>query len=338
MKTADRKKSDGAIAHWLQGRVGLWRRHETLLQTQRGRKDLDSSDVLEFVNGYRSLSRDVSLARNALPNSQITVFLESLLLRSFDLVHRKPYNLFRQFMYMLRYELPQVMRELRGAILLSVSIFVLSALIGWWLVYTYPELAALFASPKMIDTVQKGSLWTDGLLNVVPSSILSFGIMTNNIVVTMSAFVLGTLYGLGTLYMMSLNGAMLGGVFAFTWRYDLAGRLFEFVIAHGVVELSVIVLAGAAGMKIGEALVRPGQLTRRDAFNKAASNAGKVIAVGALLLVGSGIIEGNVSPNPSFNLTTRVIIGVGYGIFMILLLSGRLWPRPNTPTPSKQHE
>ena len=338
MKSNTSKRSDSAIAHWLQGRVGLWRRHETLLQTQRGRKDLDSSETLEFVNGYRSLSRDVSLARNALPNSQITIYLESLLLRSFDLVHRKPYNLFRQFIYMLRYELPLVIRELRGAILISVSIFVVSALIGWWLVYTYPELAALFASPKMIETVQKGGLWTDDLLNVVPSSILSFGIMTNNIVVAMSAFVLGTLYGLGTLYMMSLNGAMLGGVFAFTWRYHLAGRLFEFVIAHGVVELSVIVLAGAAGMKIGEALVRPGQLTRRDAFNKAASNASKVIVVGALLLIGSGIIEGNISPNPAFNLTTRVSIGVGYGIFMILLLSGRLWPRRKTLTVATRHE
>ena len=308
MTPAESKKSDSAIAHWLQGRVGLWRRHDSLLQTQRGRKDLDSTEVLEFVKGYRSLSRDVSLARNALPNSQITVYLESLLLRSFDLVHRKPYNLFRQFVYLLRYEIPVVIRELRGAILASISIFLLSSLIGWWLVYTYPELAALFASPKMIEAVQKGGLWTDDLLNVVPSSMLSLGIMTNNIVVTMTAFVLGTLYGLGTLYMMSLNGAMLGGVFAFTARYNLAGRLFEFVI------------------------VRPGQLTRRDAFNKAASNASKVIAVGALLLIGSGLIEGFISPNPAFSLATRVSIGVGYGIFMILLLSGWLWPRRKTLT------
>ena len=332
MKSPEAKKSDSAIAHWLQGRVGLWRRHETLLQSQRGRKDLESSEVLEFVKGYRSLSRDVSLARNALPNSQITLYLETLLLRSFDLVHRKPYNLLRQFIYLLRYELPVVMRELRGAILISVAIFLLSAFIGWWLVYTYPELAALFASPKMIETVQQGGLWTDDLLNVVPSSILSVGIMTNNIVVAMTAFVLGTLYGLGTLYMMSLNGAMLGGVFAFTARYDLAGKLFEFVIAHGIVELSVIVLAGAAGMKIGEALVRPGQLTRRDAFNKAASNASKVIAVGALLLIGSGFIEGFISPNPAFSLGTRVTIGVAYGVFMLLLLTGRLWPRRKLPT------
>lgn len=332
MKSSTTKKSDQAVAHWLQGRVGLWKRHEALLQSQRGRKDVDSSETLEFVNAYRSLSRDVSLARNALPGSQVTVYLESLLLKSYDLIHRKPYNLFRQFIYLLRYDLPQAVRELRGAILISVVIFLLSAFIGWWLVDTYPELAALFASPKMISTVQQGGLWTDDLLNVMPSSILSLGIMTNNIVVSLSAFVLGTLYGLGTLYMMSLNGAMLGGVFAFTARYGLAGKLFEFVIAHGIVELSVIMLAGAAGMKIGEAFVRPGQMTRRDAFNKAASNAGKIILVGALLLIGSGIIEGYVSPNHSFGLPVRIAIGVSYGVFMLLLLSGKLWPQTRTTT------
>jgi len=320
-------KSDSAVAHWLQGRAEQWQRHEVLLGNQRGRKDLDSNEVLEFVNGYRSLSRDVSLARNALSQSQITVYLESLLVRSYEIIHRKPYNLLRQFIYLLRHEIPQVMRELRGAILVSTAIFILSGLFGWALVYTYPELAALFASPEMIETVQEGGLWTDDLLNIVPSSILSISIMTNNIVVTMMAFVLGTLYGLGTLYIMGLNGAMLGGVFAFTWHYNLADKLFEFVIAHGVVELSVIVLAGAAGMKLGEALVRPGQLTRRDAFNKAAANASKVIAVGALLLVGAGTIEGFISPNPAYGLSVRVNVGVGYGIFMILLLGGWLWPR-----------
>ena len=111
MKPTPAKKSDSAIAHWLQGRIGLWRRQENLLQTQRGRKDLDSAEALEFVNGYRSLSRDVSLARNALPNSQITVYLESLLVRSFDIIHRKPYNLFQQFVYLLRYDIPLVIRE-----------------------------------------------------------------------------------------------------------------------------------------------------------------------------------------------------------------------------------
>ena len=54
---------------------------------------------------------------------------------------------------------------------------------GWWLVATYPELAGLFASAEMIEKVRAGELWTDDLLNVMPSSLLSVSIFTNNVVV-----------------------------------------------------------------------------------------------------------------------------------------------------------
>ena len=319
-------KADSAVTHWLQKRADVWRRHEALLERQRGRKDMHSDEVLEFAHGYRSLSRDLSLARNALPNSNITRYLESLLLQSYDVIHRKPYSLLSQAKYLLQYEVPRAMRDLRGPILASTSIFILSCIIGWLLVFNYPELASLFASPAMISQVQEGSLWTDDILNIFPSSVVSLQILTNNIAVTFFAFGLGAFYGLGTLYIMGLNGLMLGGVFAFTHHYNMADRLFEFVIAHGVVELSVIVLAGAAGIKLGEALVRPGQRTRREAFQQAAALAGKLVAVGAPLLVGAGIIEGYISPNPDYDLTTRMVVGFGYGIFMLLLLSGRLFP------------
>ena len=327
-----KQQADTAVTHWLQTRADVWRRHEELLERQRGRKDIDSDEVLEFAHGYRSLSRDLSLARNTLPDSNITRYLENLLLQSYDIIHRKPYSLGYQARYLLQYDVPQAMRELRGPILASATIFILSCIIGWLLVYQYPELASLFASPAMIEEVQQGSLWTDDLINVLPSSVLSNSILMNNIAVTFFAFGLGAFYGLGTLYIMGLNGLMLGGVFAFTHHYNMADRLFEFVIAHGVVELSVIVLAGAAGIKLGEALVRPGQLTRREAFQRAAALAGKLLAVGAPLLVGAGIIEGYISPNPDYDLATRMVVGFGYGIFMLLLLSGRLFPKRKLAT------
>ena len=86
---------------------------------------------------------------------------------------------------------------------------------GYALVHRYPELIALFASPDLIASVESGKLWTQGLLNVVPSSVLSVQILANNIVVSLFAYCLGFLFGLGTLYILGLNGLMLGAVFAF---------------------------------------------------------------------------------------------------------------------------
>ena len=82
---------------------------------------------------------------------------------------------------------------------------------------------------------------------MVPSSVLSVQILTNNIVVSLFAYCLGFLFGLGTLYILGLNGLMLGAMFAFVGQHGLAGALFRFVVAHGCVELSVMCLSGAAG-------------------------------------------------------------------------------------------
>ncbi len=100
---------------------------------------------------------------------------------------------------------------------------------------------------------------------------------------------------------------MIGAVFAFTAQHDVAMRLFSFVAAHGFVELSVICVAGAAGASLGEALVRPGDLTRREAFQVASARIGKLLVPCTLLLVGCGFIEGYVSPDPTFPLASRLV-------------------------------
>ena len=128
--------------------------------------------------------------------------------------------------------------------------------------------------------MERGELWTDGLLNVTPSAVLSVSILTNNIVVSLFAFCSGVIFGLGTFYLIGMNGLSLGAIFAFTGQHGLAGRLFDFVVAHGCVELSCICIAGAAGAYIGEALIRPGEHTRSEAFRLAAGEGIRVHARG----------------------------------------------------------
>ncbi len=105
----------------------------------------------------------------------------------------------------------------------------------------------------------------------------------------------------------------------------MAGELLKFVLAHGVVELSVICLAGAVGMMLGESLIRPTHATRRESFRHAANKAGKLLVLCALLLVVCGFIEGYISPNPDFPMLNRAIIGFGFGVVMIGALTGRLF-------------
>lgn len=312
---------------WLERRRDRWQRVEVLLGEHRnGRRD-STEGANELVREYRALARDLALARGAFADSRITRYLEGLFARLYETIHQPPSGAWHQMVELYRDELPGQVRALWRPILASFLIFMLGGAVGAWLVHTYPELASLFASEEMIAKVQSGELWTDDILNIVPSSLLSLGIMTNNIAVTFFAFALGAFYGLGTLYIMGLNGLMLGGVFAFTAQYGLDDELFRFIIAHGVVELSVIILAGAAGIRLGEALIRPGNRSRKEAFHRAVGQAGVLIAVGAPFLVGAGIIEGYISPDPQYGLTLRIVVGLTYWILLLLVLSGRLWPR-----------
>jgi uncharacterized membrane protein SpoIIM required for sporulation len=209
-----------------------------------------------------------------------------------------------------------------------------SAAAGWWLIATYPTLIGIFASEAMIETVEGGHLWTEGIINITPSSILSVGILANNIVVSVLAFCAGIFFGLGTFYLVALNGLMLGAVFAFVHQHGLAGALFSFIIAHGPVELSVICIAGATGVALGESIIRPTLATRRDSLQACAHRVGPVLLLCAALLVGCGFIEGFVSPDPSFPLASRVTIGLCYWTVLWILMSGRLFERGAATSPT----
>jgi len=311
---------------WLQSRSPRWVALNQLLKQSRGARDESPEQVRALIKEFRGLATDLSLSRQSLGQGAITRQLEALFSQAHEVIYQRAHNLLQDLLTVYRDEIPAlVTRKMRVAIISTITLFVVTAVAGWLLVNTYPELASLFASETMINKVQAGKLWTDDMLNIVPSSLLSFQIMTNNITVALVAFVLGALYGIGTLYIISLNGFMLGGIFAFTRHYNLDARLLEFVVAHGVVELSVICVAGAAGIHLGEALIRPGNRARGDAFHLAVSDAGKLLFVVVPFLVGAGLIEGYVSPNDFFTMQARLLIGITYGLLLWLVLTGWIW-------------
>jgi len=320
MSAANRSKQ--ALAQWLQGRIDRWESLEKDLKQSSDKKTYDVAQTNELIDGVRGAAQDLALARQVLPQSRITQFLEGLLLQGHETVHRPPGSVWRALHQLYIKDGPRIVAQLKWTIVAAITLFILSGVAGWLLIANYTELAPLFLSQPMIDEVQSGGLWTDDLLNIIPSSFLAFSIATNNVMVTLFAFALGALYGLGTIYIISLNGLMLGGVFAYTAHYNLHVRLFEFVIAHGVVELSVICLAGAAGVGLGEALIRPGARTRSAAFREAVSRASKLLAISIPFLIGAGVIEGYISPDPSFSLLTKTAIGIGFGILFWITITG----------------
>jgi uncharacterized membrane protein SpoIIM required for sporulation len=313
------------IRQWLVSRAGAWRtvvQHVAALRAQR-RATVD--EALGAVEAYRGLARDLATARRVAPNSRMTSGLESLYGQLHGVVNRRPRGGIAALRLLFANDVPKAAYELRARIAGMGLLMAMSALAGWWLVSTFPTLVSLFASDEMIEQVEQGHLWTEGIINVMPSSILSIGILANNIVVSILAFCAGIFLGLGTLYLIAMNGLMLGAAFAFVHQHGLARALFEFIAAHGPVELSVICIAGAAGVALGESIIRPSVESRRDSFQACAHRIAPLLLLCALLLVGCGFIEGFVSPDPGFPLASRITIGVAYWSIMWILLTGRLF-------------
>jgi uncharacterized membrane protein SpoIIM required for sporulation len=321
--------SNTDIQGWILARASGWR----VLVDQVRKMRLRGGGVDEAMNAveaYRGLARDLATARRVAPQSRTTAALESLYSQLHALINRKPKGSRYALAALLRVDIPRSARELRGHMLNMAALMIVSALAGWWLISTYPDLIGLIASPKMIEQVQQGHLWTEGIINVTPSSILSVSILANNIMVSVLAFCAGIFLGLATFYLIAFNGLMLGAVFAFVHQHGLAAALFQFIIAHGPVELSVICIAGACGVALGESIIRPRLATRRDSFQACAHRTAPLLMLCAVLLVGCGFIEGFISPDPVFPLASRVTIGAAYFSVMLILLSGRLLRRPGS--------
>lgn len=318
--------SEGSqIRQWIIARAATWRtvvQNTALLRSQR---HATVQEALTAVESYRALARDLATARRVAPNSRTTAGLESLYGQLHGVINRRPRAGIAAFRSLLSVDVPRAAHELRARIMSMALLMGISALAGWWLIETFPTLIGLFASDDMIEHVEQGHLWTEGIINIMPSSILSVSILANNIVVSVLAFCAGIFLGLGTLYLIAMNGLMLGAAFAFVHQHGLARALFEFIIAHGPVELSVICIAGAAGVTLGESIIRPTLDSRRDSFQACAHRVAPALLLCAVLLVGCGFIEGFVSPDPTFPLASRITIGFGYWLIMWALLTGRLF-------------
>jgi uncharacterized membrane protein SpoIIM required for sporulation len=316
------------IRQWLVSRAAAWRSVVERVAALRVQRHAGVDEALGAVEAYRGLARDLATARRVAPNSRMTSGLESLYGQLHGVINRRPRGGIAALRLLFVNEIPAAAISLRARIAGMALLMGLGALAGWWLVMAFPALVSLFASDEMIEQVEQGHLWTEGIFNVAPSSILSIGILANNIVVSILAFCAGIFLGLGTLYLVAMNGLMLGAVFAFVHQHGLAPALFEFIIAHGPVELSVICIAGAAGIALGESIIRPDVESRRDSFQACAHRIAPILLLCALLLVGCGFIEGFISPDPRFPMASRITIGIAYWLIMWILMSGRLFRTP----------
>ncbi|WCB91688.1 hypothetical protein DSM104299_00361 [Baekduia alba] len=292
-------------------RAGGWQALEAALGRAGGRPErLGAAGVLELGALYRGAAADLALARRLFPGDPLTGRLEGLVVRARAVVYadvgrrRAPVDFLTNGYWRL-------VVERRLALAVAVALFVGGAVFAFVWGVVDPDAAAGLVPGSFIDGANppRGSRG----LTTAQSASFSSEIFTNNIQVTFQAFAAGLLFAVGGGVLLLYNGLILGavlGVAAANGNLDQVARL---VVAHGVLELSCIVVAGAAGLRLGWALVAPGPLRRLDALAAQARPAMAIVLGTAPWLVVAGVVEGYVSP-AGWGGAGPYVVGVGLGV------------------------
>lgn len=298
-----------------------------LLERARGgRPRLSPDEVAALGRLYRAATSDLALAQRDFPGHAVTAYLNQLVGRAHAVLYRGDPLARRRLWRFIAAGFPQAYRQAWPFILAAALLLLLPALASGLSTALFPDTARWLLPPgvqEVARSLEKGELWID--IPVQERPYASSFIMQNNIRVSFLAFSGGVLAGLPTLWVMFYNGLIVGGLTGLTARYGLGFDLWTFAIGHGVIELSVITMAGGSGLMMGWAVIQPGLLSRRDALVLAARRAVRLIVGCVPLLVAAGLIEGFISPAENIPVLAKWAIGLGSGVllYLYLLLAGR---------------
>jgi uncharacterized membrane protein SpoIIM required for sporulation len=301
-----------------------WNRLEDLLARSGGGRlnALAPAQVLTMAALYRRATADLARAQRDWPDEPVHRYLNGLVARGHGIVYRRGGEVWKRIRTFYGRTLPATYRESWPFVVASAALLFVPAVVSFFVVLANPDAANGLAPASIIDQVHHHRLWTDipPEVRVEEAGLL----MTHNIYVVMLAFGFGVVFGLPVIYVLVTNGISLGGLFGLTQAYGVSGGLFDFVIGHGVLELSVVIAICAGGLMMGWALISPGNRKRADALVAATRRAFTLVLGLAPLLVIAGTIEGNISPSDApFAVKLTIGLTTGALLYSYLLLAGR---------------
>lgn len=277
-----------------------WRRLERLMdKAEKGSAaKLTDAEILAVPVLYRSTLSALSVARETSLDQGLIEYLETLSARAYFFVYGSRATLQNRLTAFFRQDWPMSVRGLWRETLVSAGLMLLGALVGGWLVMHEPEWFYAFVpgdlsggrDPAASTETLRATL--DGVEDAGGLSVFAAFLFTHNAQVALLAFALGFALCVPTGLLILYNGATIGAFFALFASRGLGVELGGWLLIHGVTELFAVILAGAAGLRIGWSVAFPGRRRRLDAAVEAGRTAGVAMGGVVVMLLFAGLLEG----------------------------------------------
>lgn len=283
-----------------------WERFAEMLDSMRPRPFFGKKEPLpaQLPQLYRRVCSHYSLALRRCYTSALTERLHSLVLRGHRHVYQRRGQGLRDIFFFFHTLLPQAVRRARGFVFLSLALFLLPGLVVGVLSFRSPTfIHSLMPAAEVEKMEQMYDPGAESASRTIQRSeegdFAMFGhYIHNNISISFRVFAGGALFGIGTVMALLYNGLVIGAVAGHLSHPPFAGAFWPFVAGHSAWELTAIVLSGAAGLMLGNALLRPGPYRRLDALRRTAPAALQLVLGATLMLTVAAVIEAFWSARP----------------------------------------
>jgi uncharacterized membrane protein SpoIIM required for sporulation len=294
-----------------------WDALSSLAKKAKGRVErLQPNEVIHLSSLYRSAVADLAFARRQFPGDPFVADLERRIYPARALIYDRPRSGFSVArFYRERYWV--LVRERKWILILSILLMAVPAALVFIWALRDPDRAASLLGGRFSGG---RTSWADQGYSSGEQSSIATSIFINNIRVSFFAYAAGILFGFGTAYLLVFNGALLGLVAGLATNDGHGDVAFTLIVAHGILELSVIAVTAMAGLRMGMALAKPGLEPRRVILQREAKS-GVEIVVGTIpFFILAGLIEGFFTPagfGPIWAAAVGIFFGFGYWIMVI---------------------
>ncbi len=315
------------IERLVEERQPSWNRLSFLLDQlqKRGARRVPAGEIQEVLTLYRETAADLARLRGLKSSPVLIARVNRLTARAHGWIYRHGKRSSFSLHHFFLIQIPRLFRENWR---FTFASFICSALffaLSFGVVSEHPEIAADILGG--MDEEFSGEKTASDIVDrfrQTPSVILSSAVTTNNIKVALAAFAMGITFGLGTVYMLIVNGTMLGGIAGAFAQSGAGGVFWLTILPHGALELSAIVVAGGAGLMMGFALWCPGRRSRIQALREEAARAVQIALALIPAFLMAGYFEGFLTPSGLMPAPLKAGLGIGVALLFwaYLLLSG----------------